>query len=138
MKLRLFRFCAILLLINLSSCIADDGVPSFSIDQIEGFAPIYESDLVIGVEKPSDIQKTGKILVYQDYLLINDVNRGVHVVDNSDKRNPKKLFFISIPSNNDMAMKNGLLYVDNGPDLVVLSFDDSKVIEIAREKEVFF
>ncbi len=125
-------------LVLLNACEDEDGLPNFNIEEIEGLSPIYESDLEIEKQEASEIVNPGRIISYGNILLVNDSNRGVHVVDNSDPSNPQKLFFIDIPFNTDMSVRNDLLYVDNGPDLVVLRVSQDSLEVVSRIESVFF
>ncbi|NQZ76970.1 MAG: hypothetical protein HRT61_12845, partial [Ekhidna sp.] len=124
----LLNLCA---LAFLCSCNPEPNLPSFNASKIEGLIPIYEQDLIVTVEESRIIADPGKILIYGDLLLINDTGSGIHVVDNRDKKDPRNLYYINIPASTDMAVKDGLLYVDNGPDLVVISFDRSTAVEVS-------
>jgi len=42
------------------------------------------------------IENPGKIYVGEDFLLIGEENKGIHVVDNSDPKNPTQVNFINI------------------------------------------
>ncbi len=80
---------------------------------------------------PAPIKESGKIYAYQDYIFVNDKYRGVHVVDNSDPTNPKKIAFIEIDGNVDISVKGDYLYADSITDLVVLdisNIDDIKMV----------
>jgi len=77
----------------------------------------------ISVSDAVPLENPGKIYVYNQYLLINELNQGIHIFDNSDKANPVNLAYISIPGNVDIAVKDNVLYADNFIDL--LSFDIS-------------
>ncbi len=77
----------------------------------------------ISVSDALQLKNPGKIYVYNQYLLINELHEGIHIFDNSDKTNPINLAFISIPGNVDIAVKDDVLYADNFIDL--LSFDIS-------------
>ncbi len=77
----------------------------------------------IKIKEAQPLKNPGKIYVYNQYLLINELYEGVHIFDNSDKANPVNLSFISIPGNVDIAVNNSVLYADNYLDL--LSFDIS-------------
>jgi len=92
----------------------------------------------ISIEAPRKIDKAGRILYLSPRLFINEIDKGIHVVDNSDPENPKKEAFIHIPYNRDMAVKGQYLYVDNLNDLVVLRYFSKDSIQIVhRLKEVF-
>ena len=84
----------------------------------------------ITVEAPSPIQTSGKIFVYQDYVFVNDQNRGVHVINNEDPTAPQKIAFIKIPGNEDIEIRNDILYADSYTDLVL--FDISNINSIER------
>ncbi len=92
----------------------------------------------IGSAAPQDLKMPGKIYVYGDYLLISETKKGVHVIDNSDTKNPKNISFITVPGVLDMAVKDDILYVDNYTDLVSLSIADPRNIkEVGRKKLQF-
>lgn len=121
---------------SLSACL-DDGIPSFDVSNIEGMIPIYETDLLIEKISSQPTKKLGKVIAYEDFILIIDVGSGIHVVDNSDKEQPEKLFFYSITENNDMIIKDGILYIDNGPDLVGIDFLKDQLTIASTLKNVF-
>ena len=90
------------------------------------------------VKEPREIGKAAKIYVYGDTLLINEKNKGVHVVDNRVKETPVNKYFIEIPGNIDMAIKDDYLYVDSFTDLVVLKITDIDNIKTVYRKEKVF
>ncbi|HHD82469.1 MAG TPA: hypothetical protein ENK82_08085 [Campylobacterales bacterium] len=100
----------------------------------------FEEFRAKGVEvlPPQEIDKAGKIYVYGDLLFVSEANRGVHVIDNSDKKNPQPKKFLKIPGNLDMAVKDGYLYVDSYMDLVVIDIKDIENIkEVNRKTDTF-
>ena len=88
---------------------------------------------------PADtLQEPGKIYLYDSWLLINEPGNGIHVIDNLDPANPQMMYFINIPGNYDMAVKDKLLYADSYVDLVVIDIGDpNNIREVARLNEVF-
>jgi len=100
----------------------------------------FEEFRAKGVEiLPSqEIDKAGKIYVYGDTLLVSEANRGVHVIDNSDKKNPNPKAFLKVAGNLDMAVKDGYLYLDSYMDLVVIDIHDLENIkEVNRTIDIF-
>ncbi|MFK7952493.1 MAG: hypothetical protein AB8B73_06575 [Ekhidna sp.] len=116
----------------------NEGIPSFDISNIEGMIPIYESDLTIERIASQNTRNQGKIITYEDFILITEIGAGIHVVDNSDPRLPNKIFFYSIAENNDMVIKDGILYLDNGPDLVGIDFTKEELTIVSTLKNVFY
>jgi hypothetical protein len=108
--------------------------------------PILISQKVLREEYPKiqegkAIAKAAKIYNYKDgdILLINERNKGIHVVDNRIKhRVTKSDYFINIPGNVDMAVKDGYLYADSFSDLVVFDIHDISNIKIVSRKESVF
>lgn len=85
-----------------------------------------------------DLENPGKIYVYNQYLLIGEAKKGIHIVDNSNPRSPKKVSFVAIPGVIDFAVKDNVLFADNYTDLVSLSLaDPTNVKEIGRKEHVF-
>ncbi len=66
------------------------------------------------------LQKTGKIYVYGKYLFVNESKKGVHIIDYSKPYFPENLGFLLIPGNEDIAIKNNIIYADNGTDIVAI------------------
>lgn len=92
----------------------------------------------IEVLPSQEIDKAGKIYVYANILLVAEVDQGIHVIDNSDKKNPKPKAFLKIAGNLDMAVKEGYLYVDSYMDLVVIDINNlEKIKEVNRTIDTF-
>lgn len=94
--------------------------------------------MLVGPQPGKAIEKTGKIYVYGDYLLINEPQEGIHIVDNRNPSSPKNIAFVDIPGNVDMAVNSNILYADSYIDL--LAFDISNIGDIKlveRVEDVF-
>lgn len=93
---------------------------------------------LITTEPAKPLDNPGKIYIYEDYLLVNEPSKGIHILDNSNPANPINLSFIPIEGNVDLAVNDNILYADNYVDL--LAFDISKISNIKlvnRVKDVF-
>lgn len=87
---------------------------------------------------PLNLEHPGKIYIKGDYLFVNEVSKGIHVIDNSDPASPQVLRFIEIPGNIDLAIKDDILYADSYIDLITLDISDlSDIKEIGRVEDVF-
>jgi len=100
--------------------------------------PIAEFRAMVRVSEPRGIEEAGKIYSYEDYVFINDTEKGVHIIDNSDHRAPVKIKFLEIPKNTDIAVKNNMLFANSAMDLVVFDLSDmNNIKQEARIKDVF-
>ncbi|MEN8125405.1 MAG: hypothetical protein ABFR32_09780 [Bacteroidota bacterium] len=92
----------------------------------------------VEISSPLPIIESGKIYVYNDLVLVNDIENGIHIIDNSNPENPKKIACIKIEANNDMEIKGDYLYVDSLMDLVIFDISDiDNIKEVTRLKDVF-
>lgn len=115
--IRLLSFIAVFAFIN--SC----SPPGSDITgQQQTYVPIYSSlDGVndIAVQPKKLTVEAGKIYAYGNYIFQNDLNTGIHIIDNTDKQNPAKIAFLKIPLSTEVAVKGSFLYTNNYTDLVV-------------------
>ncbi|NIJ54993.1 hypothetical protein [Dyadobacter arcticus] len=126
---------ALLIFISLS-CITESE-PNFNGIKFDGtgYKPIYSTveDLAkIQVSAPQPLVQPGKIYVFDPYIFINESGKGIHIIDNSDPKNPQNLSFIAITGNYDMAVKGNWLYADNLSNLLVFDISDPKTPKLAK------
>lgn len=86
-------------------------------------------------ESKREMKRPGKIYIKGDYIYVNELYKGVHVINNTNPSNPVIEGFITAPGCIDMAIKNQTLYIDNAVDLV--AFDLVSKTETGREKNIF-
>lgn len=92
----------------------------------------------VNVEAAREIENAGKIYVYGDTLLVNEKNRGVHIIDNSDKKNPINKAFVKVIGSSDIAVKDGYMMVDSYMDLVIIDINDmNNIKEVNRTIDIF-
>lgn len=90
------------------------------------------------VSAPVEVTNTGKIYLYQNYILLNEPGKGIHIIDNSDKSNPEIISFVNIPGNYEMAVRGDRLFADSYIDLLVLNISDPKNISLGTRIEDIF
>jgi hypothetical protein len=90
--------------------------------------------LPVGIKSPVKAKKTGKIYIYNDYLFINEPNKGIHIYNNVNPNAPVNMAFLQIPGNVDLAIRDNILYADSYVDL--LAFDISSINNIKQIKRV--
>jgi hypothetical protein len=107
----------------LQSCLKDKITKTYSI-----FEPVYKakSEVLAEIKSGSSASVTnpGKIFMYGNYIFLNEINKGVHIIDNSNPSSPTIKGFINIPGNVDIAVKGNILYADLFTDLVVVDISD--------------
>ncbi|HEV8284223.1 MAG TPA: hypothetical protein VGQ09_07925 [Chitinophagaceae bacterium] len=107
----------------LQSCLKDKLTHTYSIME-----PVYKTkDEVyanIKSNPPQEIKSPGKIFVFGNYIFLNEKDKGVHVIDNSNPAKPILKTFIDIPGNLEIAVKGNTLYADLYSDLVVVDISN--------------
>jgi hypothetical protein len=100
------------------------------------FRPVYQTkdQVKAGIKNaPSTaIEKPGKIVLKGHYLFLNDIDKGVHIIDIADPANPKKISFISIPGCVDMAINGNYLYADCYTDLVTIDITNPLQVTVKQ------
>ncbi len=86
----------------------------------------------------NELVNPGKIYFKNNYLFINEINEGVHIIDNSNPAIPINIAFIQIPGNMDIAIKDNVLLADSYIDLVAIDITDPlNPVEIDRIQNAF-
>jgi hypothetical protein len=121
----------------ISGCLKDDCRRAVTYTVIE---PVYKTiDEIrqgeVVLEAPRPLRKPGKIYYYNQFVLINESREGVHIIDNTDPSMPVRTAFLRIPGNEDIAVRNGLLYASSYIDLLTISLEDYTLVH--RTKDVF-
>ena len=134
---KLFPFFFPLILL---SC-TQDRVSSLP-NQVEGYSPVYASAVDVNVitfetaARPTE--RAGKIYAIGNYIFQNDVNKGIHIINNTNRSHPEKVGFIKLPFSNEIAVKGNYLYSNNLNDLVVFDISDiTKPKLVKRIQNVF-
>ncbi|MEO9477055.1 MAG: hypothetical protein ABJG41_16035 [Cyclobacteriaceae bacterium] len=121
----------------LTSC--GDNLPGFPDMEIQGMRPVYVANEVAPIEKleSQSFIRPGKIYVYGKLLLVSEIDAGIHVFDNTDSSNPQNLYFINVPGNTDMVIKDDHIYANSNGDLVVIKLLEDGV-QLTTKQEGFF
>ncbi len=131
-------FTSLITILFLASC---QDLHQQTITWVE-YEPVYmtqeEFINAVDLEESRDLENPGKIYFYNGYLLVNEVNKGIHIFDNSDPASPQSVGFINIPANKDMAAKDDLLYADSQKDLLVFDIGNLHEPEMIKRVEDVF
>ena len=119
------------------SCLKDSHTKTYAM-----FRPVYKSiaEVRAGIKNnvASPISKPGKIFVQGNYIFLNEVDKGVHIIDNTNPAAPINKYFVAIPGNLDLAVKGNILYADQYRDLLAIDITDPNKIEVKKTIEKVF
>lgn len=106
------------------------------------YQPVYSTSAqikaAIAQQGPAEMSQIGKIYFKDGYLFINELGEGIHIIDNGVPSNPKKLSFLKIPGNYDLAISGNTLYADSYVDLVAFDITNLAAIkEVNRIERLF-
>lgn len=100
------------------------------------YRPVYKTKAEVRANirsnAPRAIERPGKIYVRAPYIFLNEIDRGIHVIDNSNPANPVNKAFIDIPGNMDIAVKGNTLYADLYTDMVSIDISNPLSINVTK------
>jgi len=137
MKTKNLLISVILIFISFVSCSDDSKYEYYDLATpvMISFDELRKS---VDILPPKEIKESGKIYYYNKYIFVNDKNKGIHIINNSNPEKPVKVSFLKIPGNVDISVKNNILYADSFIDLLVFDISDINNIKLAnRLKDVF-
>jgi hypothetical protein len=140
MKRQILIASGIWLCFCLFSC-EPDRDSRFNSDHSQAYVPVYmslEERNNITISGARTTENSGKIYAFGNYIFQNDVNKGIHIIDNSDRKNPKKIAFLEIPFNTDFAVRDNYIYANNVNDLVVVDVHDINHPVVVKRMENAF
>jgi hypothetical protein len=128
---------SLLTVLLFSGCLKDDCSNTYTI-----YAPVYKTLTQVRADmksgQPQAIEQPGKIYLFGKYIFWNELNKGIHIIDNSNPAVPKNISFIKVPGNVDIAVKGSYLYADNYSDLVVFDISTpTNVVPVKFLNKVF-
>ncbi len=122
--------------LTLSSCRKDQCEQTITYWK---YTPVYmtmeEIRAQVKVEPAQALKNPGKIYLKGSYLFVNEIQKGVHVIDNSNPSSPQNIAFINIPGNIDIAAKGNVLYADCYTDLLALDISNPQHVSVLKITE---
>ena len=118
-------FSFLVIVLFFSGCLKDTCKRNYNYSWYE---PLYKTSAEVRANIKSNpvkqISVPGKIVVLGNYIFLNEINKGIHIIDNTNPASPKNIAFIDIPGNVDLAVKGNTLYADLYTDLVTLDISN--------------
>lgn len=124
-------FLGISCIMLFSSCIKDDCHRTYTI-HVPVFSSLTALRQQVHSGSATPIVNTGKFFIINNYIFLNEQDKGIHIIDNTDPAHPQNKYFISIPGNADMYVAGSTLYADMYCDLLAL--DISSLANITVQK----
>jgi hypothetical protein len=122
-----------------SACLKDTCDKTYTYSY---FKPQYKTTAEVKANiksnTPKEVQNPGKIFILGKYIFLNEMDKGIHIIDNSNPSSPKNVAFIDIPGNLDMAVKGNTLYADLYTDLVTIDVTDPLNVVVKKYNEGVF
>ncbi len=128
------------LLFSMQSCLEDQCT---DISTYYIFEPVYLSEeqlrQEIMLENARALKNPGKMYFYQNMIFISEKYEGVHIYNNTDPSAPDKIGFLPIPGNQDISIKNDVLYADALIDILTIDISNIQSPSlIQRTEDVIF
>jgi hypothetical protein len=125
--------------IFLSSCVKDNITRTYTYSY---YVPVYKTTAEVraGIrsDAPQDVVNPRKIVMLGNYIFLNEIDKGIHIIDNSNPASPHNVAFIHIPGNMDLALKGNTLYADLYTDLVTLDISNPLNVQVKKYSEGVF
>lgn len=124
-------------LLLIQGCFKDSATRTYTI-----YRPLYktvqEVRSGIAVAAATPVVHPGKIFVLGNFIFLNEIDKGVHIIDNTNPSAPVNRYFIAIPGNLDLAVKGNILYADLYRDLVTIDISNPAAIQVKKISENVF
>ncbi len=124
-------FIVVLAALMLQSCLKDDCTRTYTI-----YTPVYKTSAEVRANLKSgaarQIENPGKLVVLGNYIFLNEIDKGIHIIDNTNPSAPINKYFIDIPGNVDIAIKGNILYADLYTDLLTLDISNPSAIKVSK------
>ncbi len=129
----------IIVAIVLSGCIKDKCT---EVRTYSYFQPVYSTTAQVKANIKSnsarEIENPGKLFIRDHYIFLNEVDKGIHIINNTNPKNPVNVAFIDIPGNLDLAVNGNALYADFYTDMVTLDISDPLNVIVKKYNEGVF
>jgi hypothetical protein len=132
-------FILILFTFFFTGCLKDNCKKTYTYSY---YQPVYKTTAEVKANIKSsvskDVENPGKLVILGNYIFLNEIDKGIHVIDNSNVASPKNIAFINIPGNMDLAVKGNTLYADLYTDLVTIDISDPLNAVVKKYNEGVF
>lgn len=119
----------LLLMFAASSCVKDTVKRSMVMYRPE-YKTAAEVRANIVSQAPRPLENPGKLFYHNNYVYLNEPQKGVHVINISNPSAPVVESFIEIPGSIDIAVRHQTLYADLATDLVAIDISNPRSVKL--------
>jgi hypothetical protein len=127
---RLIAF-SILSTFVLQGCLKDTVSRTYTM-----YLPVYKTTAEVRADirsaAPVAVKNPGKMFLFGNYIFLNEINKGIHIIDNTNPAAPVNKHFINIPGNVDLAVTGTTLYADLYTDMITLDISDPTSVKVKK------
>ena len=106
------------------------------------YTPVYTLKSTVRASINGDpgtaIVQPGQLYLKGSFIYVNDVSKGIHVIDNSDPSHPVQTAYLNIPGNTSIAVLGNTLYADMYNDLLSIDITNPRQVSIQGTLWNFF
>ena len=106
------------------------------------FMPVYKTTAEVKANIKSNsarlIENPGKLFIRGNYIFLNEMDKGIHIIDNTNPAKPVNVSFVDIPGNLDLAVNGNALYADLYTDMVTLDISNPLNVVVKKYNEGVF
>ena len=106
------------------------------------YKPVYKTTAEVRANiksnAPRPVERPGKIYLYGPYIFLNEIDKGIHIINNANPASPQAIAFIDIPGNMDLAVKENILYADLYTDLIAIDISNPQNVILKKVVEDVF
>ena len=122
------------LILLLALCIMQGCVKDQVMTRTTVYRPVYKTkeEVRANIKSSSPIALTapGKLFYKDGYVFLNELNKGVHIIDVRNPAAPSNIAFVHVPGAVDLAVRGNILYADMYTDLVAIDITDPKAVQL--------
>ena len=129
MKKLVYIFIPVLFI--LQSCIKDQTFRKTTL-----YRPVYKTKQEVWANikssAPEELSAPGKIYFKDGFVFLNELNKGVHIIDVRNPSAPQNIAFIHIPGAVDLAVRGNILYADMYTDLIAVDIANPQKVKLSH------
>lgn len=108
-----------------------------------GYEPVVVSEVefrvdIAATDPLAEVCEPSGFYIYDQYLMVVDRNKGLHIIDNSEPTAPNPVSFLPVGGAVGLAVRNNILYINNYTDLLAFDLSSPRAPQmISRTEDVF-